>query len=294
MGRNIAWLMRLAMRLMPAAKIPKDIVVNHIFAPAPDRRAKIRLRLYRPRAASEKLPVLLWFHGGGHLIGRPEQDDLLCAQYAQEAGIVVISVDYRLAPQNPFPAALDDAYAALTFIYAKAGALAIDATRLAIGGASAGAGLAASLSQLAHDRQQIKPVFQLLVYPMLDDRTALRADPGHPDHIAWNRASNRYAWGAYLGRHFGAADMPDYAAPARRRDLSGLPPAWIGVGSEDLFLAEDIAYARALEAAGVACETMIVPGAFHGFDIFAAAQPVAQNFRAAQITALKTACHPKT
>jgi len=289
---KILWLVRLAMRLMPSPAIPKDVRIRNVHVPGGGGHPKMRLRLYRPAAAAAPAPALLWIHGGGYVIGRPEMDDFGCAHFASELGITVVSVDYRLAPDHPFPAGLDDCYAALRWVQSQAVTLGIDVERIAIGGASAGGGLAAALVQLAHDRKEIKPFFQLLIYPMIDDRVALSTVSGETDHVGWNRINNRYGWMSYLGREYGSADMPAYAAPARRTDLSGLPPAWIGVGSEDLFKDEDVAYAQALQACGVACELVIVPGAFHGFDMLAAGAGVSQDFRAAQMAALKKQLFP--
>jgi acetyl esterase/lipase len=177
----------------------------------------------------------------------------------------------------------------LKWVAAHAEQLGIDSKRIAIGGASAGGGLAASLVQLAHDRLEIEPIFQLLVYPMLDDRAVLRTDLDDGDSIIWDQKSNRFGWESYLGKACGAEDAPAYAVPARRADLSGLPPAWIGVGSLDIFHAEDVAYAQRLQACGVACELIVVPGAFHGFDVFNPKIPIVQDFRRSQICALKKA-----
>lgn len=165
--------------------------------------------------------------------------------------------------------------------------LGVDAKRIAIGGASAGGGLAAALVQLAHDRQEIKPVFQLLVYPMLDDRTVLRTDIDDGNNITWSQKSNQFGWESYLGMECGAEDVPAYSVPARREDLSGLPPAWIGVGALDVFHDEDVSYAQRLKACGVECETDVIPGAFHGFDVFDSQIPIVRDFRKSQIAALK-------
>ncbi len=271
------WLIRLAMRFMRVPKVPAGILVENRHIPG----RKLRLRCYRPRAATAPIPALLWIHGGGYVIGRPELDELVCARYAQELGIAVVSVDYRLAPGRPFPAGLEDCHAALTWVHDYAAELGVDRRRIAIGGASAGGGLAAALVQMIHDQSEITPVCQLLVYPMLDDRSSLGAAS---EHIAWNRASNRFGWRSYLGK---TEPTQAYAVPARRADLSGLPPAWIGVGTLDLFHDEDVAYAQRLRASGVDCETLIVPGAFHGFDVFTPDAPVVEAFRAAQIAALR-------
>lgn len=214
-------------------------------------------------------------------------DDFTCAQYSRESGIAVVSVDYRYAPEHPFPTGLEDCYSALKWVDSHSQQLGVDAKHIAIGGGSAGGGLAAALAQLAHDRKEIKPVFQLLVYPMLDDRTALRVDIDDSNNRAWSQKSNRFGWESYLGKNIGAEDLPEYSAPARRKDLSGLPPAWIGVGTLDVFHDEDVAYAQLLKACGVECELYIVPGAFHGFDMADARLSIVRDFRKSQLTALK-------
>ena len=220
-------------------------------------------------------------------MGCPKQDDDGCIQYVRELGIVVVSVDYRYAPKFPFPAGLEDCYAVLKWIASHAQQLGVDNQRIAIGGASAGGGLAASLVHLAVDRKEINPIFQLLVYPMLDDRTVLRAEIDDSNSITWNQKSNRFGWESYLGKKCGDENMPAYAVPARRKKLSGLPKTWIGVGTVDLFFDEDSTYARRLKGAGIQCELYIVPGAFHGFDVFNPQVPLVQDFRKSQISALK-------
>jgi len=275
------------MFLMPPQKIPNDILVENIHIPGQDGRTKIRLRIYKPKSIAVPTPVLLWLHGGGYVMGRPEMDDRSCIQYVRELGIMVVSVDYRLAPKHPFPAALEDCYATLKWVVSHAQELNVDSQRIAVGGNSAGGGLAAALAQLAYDRQEIQPVFQLLVYPMLDDRTVLRADIDDSNNITWNQKSNRFGWESYLGGECGAEDVPAYSVPARREDLSGLPPAWIGVGALDIFHDEDVAYAQRLKECGIECEMDVIPGAFHGFDVFDPQIPIVQDFRKSQINALK-------
>ncbi|BBZ36945.1 alpha/beta hydrolase [Mycobacterium conspicuum] len=238
----------------------------------------VGVRLFRAAHGAGPAPALLWIHGGGYVIGSAEMDDRLCARFATRLGITVASVEYRLAPEHPYPAALQDCYAALTWL---AGLPGVDSARVAIGGASAGGGLAAALALWARDHG-FTPAFQLLVYPMLDDRSAATADKA--GYRLWNPRANRFGWSAYLG----AAD-PRVAVPARRDDLGGLPPAWIGVGTNELFHDEDLAYAERLRAAGVPCEVEVVPGAFHGFDIWAAKTPVAQRFFDSQCQALDAA-----
>ena len=238
------------------------------------------VRLYRPAGGGGEKPALLWIHGGGYMIGSPEQDDALCRRFVRRLGIVVAAVRYRLAPQHPYPAALEDCYSALTWLAALPG---VDAARIAIGGASAGGGLTAALALLARDRAEVTPVLQLLSYPMLDDRSV---DPAldKPGFRLWNAASNRIGWTSYLG----GAD-PSVAVPARRDDLAGLPAAWIGVGTLDLFHGEDLAYAGQLTAAGVPCEVYEVPGAFHGFDGLAPKASISQAYFDSKCAALRAA-----
>jgi acetyl esterase/lipase len=235
----------------------------------------VRVHLHRPPGATAPGPGLLWIHGGGYIIGNAAQDDGLCKRFARLLGTTVAAVDYRLAPEHPYPAPLEDCYDALKWLVTLP---AVDPARVAIGGASAGGGLAAALALLARDRAEVDLAAQLLVYPMLDDRSATAPELANPNHRLWNQKSNRYGWSCYLGD----AD-PNVAVPARRDDVSGLPPAWIGVGTNDLFHAEDMVYADRLKAAGVPCDVLEVPGAFHGFDGVVANAEVSKSFFSAQV-----------
>lgn len=265
---------------VPGVRIEDVSVAGPAGAPA------LRVRLYRPEAAGP-MPALLWMHGGGFLFGAPEFDELNNIGLARELGILVAAVDYRLAPAHPYPAPLEDCYCVLKWLHTQAAALGIDPARVAIGGSSAGAGLAAGLALLAHDRAEVPLVFQLLLYPMLDDRTVLRTDLADTNLRLWDTASNRHGWSAYLGGEPGSAGVSPYAAPARREDLRGLPPAWMGVGTFDLFHDEDLAYAQRLNAAGVACEVQVVDAAYHGFDAVSRNAPVSRQFRASYMARLK-------
>ncbi len=267
-----------------------DIQIRDIFIAGQDG-AQIRLRVYQPRAPLTKAPALLWMHGGGYVMGVPEQDDIYVLPFVREVGLVVVSVDYRLAPDYPFPVPLEDCYAALQWMTDQAEIPGIDPERIAIGGSSAGGGLAAALAQVAHDRGEIHPVLQLLIYPMLDDRTGARKDIEPKAHIVWNNTSNQFGWEVYLGQPCGAETAPIGSVPARRANLAGLPPTWIGVGTNDLFYDEAAAYARRLSEAGEPCELVSVPGAFHGFDLFAPEMQAVRDFRQAQIVALKKALY---
>ena len=165
---------------------------------ASDTKNRIRLRVYKPQKASAPVPVLVWVHGGGYVVGNLNMSDERLLQFVQELGIAIVSVDYRLAPEHPFPAALDDAYATLKWVHDQAHVLGIDPNRIAVGGDSAGGGLAAALAQWSYDRGEVKPVFQLLIYPMLDDRTGARPDETEKDYLVWTPASNRFGWEVYL------------------------------------------------------------------------------------------------
>jgi acetyl esterase/lipase len=237
------------------------------------------LRIYHPEVRRSDA-ALLWIHGGGFVMGTTAQDDRLCASTARELGIAVVSVEYRLAPDHPFPAALDDGRAAWAWLRESAATLGVDPRRIAIGGESAGGGLAASLVQRVHDEGG-GTAAQWLFCPMLDDRTAARRDLDAIRHWVWNNRLNAMGWRSFLGREPGAADAPRYAVAARRGDLRGLPPAWIGVGDIDLFYAEDREYAERLRAAGVDVTFAAVPAAPHGFEAWAFETKLAQDFIAA-------------
>jgi acetyl esterase/lipase len=245
----------------------------------------VGVRLHRPPEVVGSSPALLWIHGGGYVAGHPAQDDRLCRQFACVLGATVVAVDYRLAPEHPYPAPLEDCYSALTWL---AGLPAVDPSCIAIGGASGGGGLAAALALLVRDRGEVPVAAQILVYPMLDDRTATRDGLDNAGHRLWNNTSNRLGWAAYLGE-----SDPDIAVPARRQDLSGLPPAWIGVGTLDLFHSEDLAYAERLTAAGVPCQVEVVPGAFHGFDAVVPQAQISQGFFNSQCAMLRQAFEAK-
>jgi acetyl esterase/lipase len=206
---------------------------------------------------------------------------------SRELGVVVVSVDYRLSPGTPFPGPLDDCYAALRWMARESATHGIDSTRIALTGESAGGGLPAALAQMARDRGEVAPAFQSLVYPMLDDRTVLRHDHDGRGEFIWSPGSNRAGWKAFLGHAPAAASAPEYAAPARRVDLLGLPPAWIGVGTLDLFYPENVEYARRLVEAGVPCDLHVVEGAYHGFDGFRGNAHVSREFNARRLDAIR-------
>ncbi|MDX3339266.1 alpha/beta hydrolase [Streptomyces sp. ME02-6979.5a] len=227
----------------------------------------VRLRIHRPRAApTGPLPCLVWMHGGGMVLGTPEMDDARLSAYVLEAGCAVVSVDYRLAPEHPYPTPVEDCYRALRWTAEQADALGVDPERLAVGGISAGGGLAAATALLARDRGGPRLAFQLLLCPMLDDRNTTTSSREFTDPVTWPRANNLYGWAALLGPLADGDEVPPYAAPARATDLSGLPPAYVDVGELEVFRDECAQYALRLIAAGVSAEFHLWPGAFHGFD----------------------------
>jgi len=249
----------------------------------------IGVRVYRPSEATGTKPLLLWIHGGGFIIGKAAQDDPVACTYARMLDCVVVSVEYRLAPEFPFPTPLEDCYSALKWSFENAAEMGIDTARIAIAGLSAGGGLAAGLAQLARDRNEVPIIFQLLGYPMLDDRNIVQIEDPEQEKLLWTSAKNLFGWRAFLGQEPGTDSTPAYAAPGRTEDLSGLPPTYIYVGDIDLFLAEDMSYAQRLIEAGVPTELHIYKDACHGFDFIGPETNAGQRCNTGSLAALKDA-----
>ncbi|HEX3640389.1 MAG TPA: alpha/beta hydrolase [Ktedonobacteraceae bacterium] len=265
------------------------ISVSERHIPGPQGAPDVRVLVYLPTNVSTPLPALLWLHGGGYVLGTPDQEDRQVKSIVAAIGCVAISVDYRLAPETPHPGPVEDCYAALKWVYTHAGELGVDITRIAISGASAGGGLAAGLGLLTRDRGKVPLVFQLLIYPMLDDHTVTATETNpYTGEFMWTTDSNHFGWTALLGQEPGGPDVSPYAAAARADHREGLPPTFISVGSLDLFLEEDLEYARRLLWAGVPTELHIYPGAFHGFNIVESAK-ITQAFVHDLLDALKRA-----
>jgi len=247
----------------------------------------VAVRRYRPadHDPTEPLPCLVWMHGGGHVVGEVGQDDPTMEYLVATHGLTVVSVDWRHSPEHPFPAELDDAYAALRW---AARHESVDPSFIAVGGASSGGGTAAGLALLARDRGEVAVHFQLLIYPMLDDRTDSPAHAWLRETNLWHQGKNELAWRAYVG------DGPasPYAAPARATDLAGLPPAFIATGDLDLFAEEDAVYAARLIASGVPTELHVYPGGVHGFDAFVPTGRLAGQLRQDRDRALAGARPP--
>ena len=261
-----------------------NVTRKEIFIPQ-DNAPDVRCLLYIPNDRKEASgPGYLHIHGGGYIIGSPEGSDTQNLLLAYEIGVVIISVDYRLAPENPIPAPLDDCYAALGWFHENSEELGIDRARIGIGGESAGGGLAAALAIKARDEGKYQICWQSLTYPMLDDRTGDDKNPGDPlvGEFVWTREFNQYAWNSYL------ADAKREApqAPGRLEDFKGLPPTWMFTASLDLFRDENIDYAQRLMSTGVSCDLVVYPGACHAFQQIETSE-LAQRFREDFTAALK-------
>ncbi|TAL04361.1 MAG: alpha/beta hydrolase [Rhodospirillaceae bacterium] len=250
----------------PLSREQQEVRCEERLVPGSQGAPDVRVLVYTPPGKVAARPAFLHMHGGGYVLGTPELGDISNRTLAIEHGCVVVAVGYRLAPETRFPGALEDCYAALRWLHAQAKQLGVDRSRIAIGGESAGGGHAAALALLARDRGEVPICLQLLDSPMLDDRTGSSSGP-HPycGEFIWTSAHNRFGWRSLLGMEPGGADVPLASVPARAANLAGLPPTFIVVGALDLFLEEDIEYARRLIRAGVPTELHVIPGAFHGF-----------------------------
>ncbi|WP_326564916.1 alpha/beta hydrolase fold domain-containing protein [Amycolatopsis rhabdoformis] len=227
----------------------------------------VPLVIGRPTHVVGDAPVLYWMHGGGMILGGHRGRDLLVLKdYAVSLGLAFVSVDYRVAPEHPHPAPVEDCYTGLKWTLAHAGEFGIDPLRTIVGGASAGGGLAAAVALLCRDRGGPGLLGQLLLYPMLDDRNDTPSSYQMAGLGVWDRTANDIGWTALLGPARGGPDVSPYAAPARATDLTGLPPAFLDVGTAETFRDEVLTYATRLLQAGVQTELHVWPGAYHGFD----------------------------
>jgi acetyl esterase/lipase len=239
----------------------------------------VPVRLHRPLGTDGPMPCLLTIHGGGYVQGNADQDDVVWDDVCLDIGFTRLSVDYRLAPETPYPGALEDCYAALRWGHDNAEELGIDATRIGLAGGSAGGGLVAALALLTRDRGEVAVAFQLLDSPMLDDRRT--PSNGQDDLPVSTRRSREFAWRSYLGDLHGRDEVPYTAAPARAAvsDLAGLPPAFVAVGAVDGFVDEAVTYAQRLNQAGVETELHVYPGLCHGYQMAPQIEPVRRAFR---------------
>lgn len=270
-----------------------DVESSDRVVPGVDGAPDLALRTYRPTGADGPLPTMFWIHGGGLVLGDLTMDDVACRELVSEVGCMVASTDYRLAPEDPYPAAVEDCLRSLRWVTDNAGELGVDLERTGVGGTSAGAGLAAGLALLSRDRGGPALCFQYLGAPMIDDRqttpSAQRFTLGNSDRRMWNREHNGIGWSAYLGERSGTDDVAIYAAPARAgvEQLAGAPPAFIAVGEHDMFRDEDIAYAQRLLLAGVSTELHVFPGAYHGSYRLAPNAEVSKRWRAESHAAVR-------
>jgi acetyl esterase len=249
--------------------VDERVTVRNSEIPGPPDAPEIPVRIYTPKASGKKSPALVYFHGGAFVIGDMYFEEARCLRLAAEGGCVVVSVDYRLAPENPFPAGVEDCYCALAWVGAQVKELGVDIDRIAVGGSSAGGALAAAVAQMARDRTGVAVAFQLLIYPVIDDRMETASMKAFSTTPVWNSVSNAQMWDHYLGvkRDY----VSNYAAPGRATDLADLPPAYIMTAELDPLRDEGIAYGQRLMQAGVSAEVHCFAGACHGFDLLAPA-----------------------
>ncbi|SOD82457.1 Acetyl esterase/lipase [Streptomyces sp. 1222.2] len=232
--------------------------------PGPPGAPDVSLLICRPTSVPGPRPVVYFTHPGGMIVGHNRLG--LPLDWAEELGLVVVSVEYRLAPEHPHPAPIEDCYAGLLWTVAHAEEIGGDPDRVILAGGSAGGGLAAALALLARDRRGPRLLGQLLMCPMLDDRNDTVSAHQMAGLGVWDRTANETGWSALLGERRGTDDVEPYAAPARAADLSGLPPAFVDVGSAETFRDEDVTYASRIWQAGGSAELHVWPGGFHGFD----------------------------
>ncbi len=272
------------------AQVPAndDVTVTDRYIPGPDCDPDVRVLIYEPKKRTAGRPGVLYIHGGGYILGTPEMTGPGCRLIASEIDCVVVSVDYRLAPEHPYPAPLEDCYAALKWFSEHAAELDVNAANIAVVGASAGGGLTAGLSLLARDRKGPPIAFQAPLCPMIDDRNMTPSSCEFTDPRMWSRDKNVFGWEAYLGIMTGG-DVSPYAAAARADDLAGLPPTYTYVGELDLFRDETINYASKLLQAGVPTELHVYPGCFHAFEMFTPICEISRRAEKELITVLQNA-----
>jgi acetyl esterase/lipase len=258
---------------------------SEVFITPQEGDHKIRCLMIQPNSLPSSAPAILHFHGGGHVLGMPEMNQPELMRWAADLDCLVLSVDYRLAPETPFPGPMDDAYAALRWLNEEAATLGIDPARIAVTGLSAGGAMAACLCLMARDRGEYKIAFQLLEAPRLDDKIQSEgaANP-YTGEFVWTREASAFCWGAYMGKN---GNSP-YATAARADDLSNLPPTFIAVGALDLFVDECLDYTARLIRSGVSAELIIYPGCFHGFQM-ASEATVTKRAQADSLRAFRSA-----
>lgn len=268
------------------AKPSADVPYERRVIPGSKGQPDVAIYLINAKPGAPR-PAILFSHGGGFVTGTALSSVASLQMLCKQLDCVAVSVDYRLAPETTYAGSMEDNYAGLKWLHANSAQLGVDNRRIAVMGESAGGGHAALLAIAARDRGEVPLCFQCLIYPMLDDRTGVsRQVPRHVGNIVWTAEKNRFGWESFLGVRPGGRSVPG-GVPARVSNLAGLPPAWIGVGSIDLFVDEDVDYAQRLNNAGVPTELIVVPGAFHGFDSPFFPAKISRWFNAAKLDALR-------
>lgn len=242
------------------------ISIEEKYVSGMNNNPKVKIRIYKPIKNQGKMPGLMYIHGGGYITGNAEMMDAECVELAEHLSCFVISPDYRLAPEYPYPAAVEDCYAALLWMWNQADMLAVDRDRIALLGESAGGGLVAAVAIMARDRKEVKVCFQVPMCPMIDERCITPSSNEMIDQRCWNRDANLFGWNAYL-KDIDRECVPSYASPSHADTLEGLPPTYIAVGDLDPFVDENIEYVARLRKAHVPVEFHIYPGCFHGYTI---------------------------
>ncbi|MFZ3578782.1 alpha/beta hydrolase [Virgibacillus sp. DJP39] len=286
---NVEEVRRFSAENLASLEIPVDesvVIFDHL-VPGPEDNPHVRVRIYEPKEKDGTSPGLLWIHGGGYVIGTPEENDVLCQRFVTEANCVVVSVDYRLAPESPYPAALDDCYSALKWFSENADKLGVDPTRIGVAGASAGGGLTAALSLLTRDRNGPKLCFQMPLYPMINDHNNTPSSQEVTGNMIWNHDLNEKGWKMYLNGQNGTKNVSKYAAPAREKDFSGLPYTYTCVGQLDPFRDETLDYVTRLSRAGVDVEFHLYPGCYHGFEVLTPDAAISQRALTEYVSAVK-------
>jgi acetyl esterase/lipase len=272
----------------PSDDVMASSTTESRYVSGPEGAPDVQVIAYKPTVTTAPLACIVHIHGGGYVVGDIKMMDFALRNYVHDLGCIIVTVDYRIAPETIFPGAVEDCYAALRWLFAEAEALGIDRNRIGVMGESAGGGLAAAFALLVRDRAEYHLSFQLLSCPMLDDRTGVSDSPNpHSGEFVWTRQNNHYGWRSLLGQEPGGPDVSPYASAARATDLAGLPPTFINVGALDLFVDEDIDYAQRLIRAGVPTELHVYPGGFHGFDTWDSA--ISARARADRLAWLRVA-----
>ncbi|MBF7097444.1 alpha/beta hydrolase [Alkalibacter mobilis] len=262
------------------------------FVPGFNGNPIVRVKVYSPTEIEEDTPAVMFIHSGGFFLGMPEMSDELCRNLVEFAECTVVSVDYRLAPENPYPAAFDDCYSVLEWMYSNSGELNIDKDRIAVCGVSAGGALAAAVCLMARGSEEINPCFQVLMYPVLDHRHITKSSNEISDTRTWSTQMSKKAWNAYL-KNVDKNNVPQYASPAMAKDLAGLPRTYIAACELDILRDEAIEYAMRLYQANVATELHVLPGTFHAFDAMAPKSDIAIRFDSEVINVFKDVFYNK-